>query len=167
MQDLHCSFLEGSMCVLHNREKLQAIRELIEKTSVFYSIKNKEQFIESVLQREHEYSTGFGRGVAVAHAQFEGIKSVIMGLGVSWEGINYGSVDGKPVHLLFLIASPPGFHDDYLQALSVLVKLLRQTNFRQEMLDCTSIKEMRSILHAQFCRQLEEEKKRTPRRVFD
>lgn len=166
MQNLHCSFLQGSVCILESREKYQAIRELIEKTTVFHSIENLEQFTESVIAREREQSTGFGHGVAVAHAQFEGVSSVVMGLGVSWEGIDYGAPDNRPVHLLFLIASPPGLHEEYLQALSVLVKLLRQPTFREEMLNCATINNIRATLHARFCRQLEEEKKRELKRVY-
>ncbi len=166
MQDLHCSFLQGSVCFLKNREKFRAIRELIEKTTVFHSLVNREQFIESVLQREREQTTGFGHGVAVAHTQFEGVSSVTMGFGVSWEGIDYGSIDGKPVRLLFLIASPPGLHEEYLQALSVLVKLLRKPFFREEILQCGTIEEIQNILHSRFCRQLEKEEKRAPGCVF-
>ena len=102
----HC--FEGGTVVfrLDSLEKFAAIRELIHKAPVFQEIANLPQFEDSVISREKLQSTGFGHGVAAAHGRSENLSRVLIGLGVSLSGIPFGSPDGEPVKLLFLIASP-------------------------------------------------------------
>lgn len=161
MYNLECSFLHGSVCTLHSNHKEEAINELIQKASVLHIIDDIKDFSREVLTREYQQTTGFGHGVAVAHAQYPGLESVIMALGVSQKGIEYQAMDNMPVHLLFLIASPPALQDEYLQALSVLVKLVRQDFFRSALLQASSIFEIEDILHTNFCTLFRKEQKYT------
>ena len=159
MQNLECSFLNGSVCMISSGNKADAINELIQKASVLHIIDNKKHFSREVLSRERKQTTGFGHGVAVAHAQYQGLHSVVMALGVSRQGIEYQAMDNMPVHLLFLIASPPSLHDEYLRALSVLVKLVRQQYFRNNLLAASTLGEIEQILHTNFCSLLKKEQK--------
>lgn len=157
MHNLECSFLQGSVCELHSVRKKAAIHELIEKAAVFHVIDDTDRLAYEVLLRERKQTTGFGYGVAVAHAQYEGIDSVIMALGTSKRGIDYKAMDNKPVNLLFLIASPPDLQESYLQALSVLVKLVRREAFRTALLAARNVEEIEKILHVEFCCLLQRE----------
>jgi mannitol/fructose-specific phosphotransferase system IIA component (Ntr-type) len=81
-----------------------------------------------------------------------------MALGISQEGIPFDSIDKKPVHLLFLIASPPEQQDEYLTALSALVKLLRKEDFRSQIITHqTDPKAIRDMIRTRFCDQLSRE----------
>lgn len=158
MRGLECSFLEGSVCTINATRKPDAIIELIRKSAVLHVIENTDKFAEKVLSREREQTTGFGHGIAVAHAQYSGIDSVIISLGVSRKGIDYESMDNLPVQLLFLIASPPSLQDEYLTALSALVKLIRNSGFRSLLLRASTLREIEEVLHTNFCSLLRKEK---------
>jgi len=108
-----------------------------------------------VIERERQQTTGFGHGVAVAHGRVRGVPRVLIALGISRAGIPYDSPDGAPVHLLFVIASPPELSLDYLQALSTLVRCLREKPDRDSLIDAASAAEIEERMRAAFTAQLE------------
>ncbi|HTP58436.1 MAG TPA: PTS sugar transporter subunit IIA, partial [Spirochaetia bacterium] len=105
---------------------------------------------EAVITREKMQSTGFGHGVAVAHGRIPGLSRVLIGFGISRTGIPFEAVDGKPVHLLFVIASPPHLSLDYLQVLSTLVRCLREKPVRESILACQGAREMETRIREAF-----------------
>ena len=130
----HC-FGNGTVIFeLLSVDKFDALRELIRRAPVFGEIGNLDPLEDSVIRRERLQSTGLGHGVAVAHGRAAGVQRVLIGLGLSREGIPYASPDGEPVRLLFVIASPPRVCLDYLQALSTLVRCLRDRSMRESLL---------------------------------
>ena len=160
MLSLSCCFLHGSVTMLSSKSKYEAIHELIWKNGALRQlVRNKSDFEAEVVRREKVQSTGFGHGVAVAHGRFKEIDDVIMALGISQEGIPFDALDKKPVHLLFLIASPPEQQDEYLTALSALVKLVRKEEFRSKILsNRTDLNSVRDVIRENFCDQLSREK---------
>jgi len=123
---------------LQNTGKYDAIREVIRNTPVFRSLERFDigTFEEKVLARERLQSTGFGHGVAVAHGRTDDVDGAHIALGVSRDGIEFDSVDGKPVHLLFVVATNPAMPMDYLRILSTLVGLVRNEGFRNDLMSC-------------------------------
>ena len=63
---------------------------------------------------------------------------------------DFDSLDGKPVHFLFLVANPPGMQLEYLLALSVLVRVVRDDKFRDDLLNCFDPVEIESRLSRAF-----------------
>ncbi len=131
---------QSVICQLQATEKNQAILEVIDSCSIFSSLPDLERFKRGVLRRERVQSTGIGHGVAIAHGKILGIKEVHIALGISREGISYGSSDGMPVHLLFVIASSPSIQMEYLGALSSILRSVRTDTMRQHLLDLQSSK---------------------------
>ncbi len=123
---------------LVGEDKFSAIRETIRRTTTFRSIPglDLEGFTRAVIQREQEQSTGFGHGIAIAHGRTVQVPNSEIALGVSRQGIDYQAFDGKPVHLLFIVASHPDRQIDYLRILSCLATVARNELFRQELLAC-------------------------------
>lgn len=141
----------GAICLhLQSRDKFPALKELVSRVSVFDSIKDKEAFLNAVFLRESERTTGFGRGVAVAHGKIASVKQVLLALGISKEGISYHALDGKPVHLLFLVATPLKKEAAYLKILASLMKILRNAELRQQITDAESEREVELILNRLF-----------------
>ena len=103
-----------------------------------------------MISREQQQTTGFGHGVAVAHGRVNGIPRVLIGLGVSQAGILYDAPDGAPVHLLFVMASPLNLSLDYLQALSTLVRCIRDKDQRDSLIDASSAAEIEERLRIAF-----------------
>ncbi len=87
--------------------------------------KDYESIVEAILKREELGSTGIGRGVAVPHTKHPSIEKLIGTVAISSEGVNFDSLDGEKVHLLFLLVSPPDRPGDHLRALENISRQLR------------------------------------------
>lgn len=135
---------------LISKDKFSAIDELVSKATIFQNIKNKEDFLKAVYQRENEKTTGFGHGVAVAHGKISTMKDIKIALGISRGGIQYNATDGKPVYLLFLVASDPAKSQKYLETLSFLMRIVRNEDFRKQLLNCTTPQEAEALLDQEF-----------------
>lgn len=123
------------ICQLQATEKNQAILEVIDTCTIFSSFTDLERFKRGVLRRERVQSTGIGHGVAIAHGKILGLNEVHIALGLSAGGIEYGSADGMPVHLLFVIASSPSLQMEYLGSLSAILRSVRSVEMRSHLLD--------------------------------
>ena len=97
-----------------------------------------ESIVEAILKREELGSTGIGRGVAVPHTKHPSIDRLIGTVAISEEGVDFDSLDGDKVHLLFLLVSPPDRPGDHLRALENISRQLRDDTF------CRFLKQSRS-----------------------
>lgn len=91
--------------------------------------KDYDSIVEAILKREELGSTGIGRGVAVPHTKHPSIDKLIGTVAISEEGVNFDSLDGEKVHLLFLLVSPPDRPGDHLRALENISRQLRDDTF--------------------------------------
>ncbi|MBN1699851.1 MAG: PTS sugar transporter subunit IIA [Spirochaetales bacterium] len=140
-------FKTGTVENLDTNTKFKAIRELINKTSVFSHVKNIQKLEKVVIEREKIQSTGIGHGIAIAHGRTDEVEHMMMVLGISRRGIEYGSCDNNPVHFLFLIVNPPDKQDDYLHALSSIAKIAGNKSFRDELLALSSPRKIEKVLN--------------------
>ena len=86
--------------------------------------------VEAILHRETKVgSTGLGGGVAIPHAHVDGLRSLVGAFGRTSKPIEFGAIDGLPVHLFFVIASPPAKKTEYIDALKVTSSAIRTANF--------------------------------------
>jgi PTS system nitrogen regulatory IIA component len=144
-------FRPGTVVIeLESTHKFDAIREIISQARVFDELSDKALFEDAVLTRERAQSTGLGRGVAFAHGKLKEIRQMKVALGVSRRGIEFGSTDGLPVHLLFVVATHPSMHVDYLRCLSSLARMVRREGFREEILSCCREEDVENKLCACF-----------------
>ena len=88
-----------------------------------------ESIVEAILKREELGSTGIGRGVAVPHTKHASIDRLMGTVAISNEGVDFDSLDGEKVHLLFLLVSPPDRPGDHLRALENISRQLRDDTF--------------------------------------
>jgi nitrogen PTS system EIIA component len=155
MRRHHC-FEAGSVVYdLRSTDKFDAIRELIQRAPVFSRLFEPASLEQAVIARERQQSTGFGHGIAVAHGRVKAVPRVVIALGISRAGISYDSPDGEPVRLLAVIASPPHLSLDYLQALSTLVRCLRDPEDRDALIQGASAKAIEARIRAAFNAGLE------------
>lgn len=125
---------QSVICQLQATDKTKALLEVIDTCSIFQTLPDIERFKRGVLRRERIQSTGIGHGVAIAHGKILGIDQVHIALGISSEGIEFGSEDGLPVHLLFVIASSPSIQLEYLRSLSAILRSVRSETMREHLL---------------------------------
>lgn len=97
-------------------------------------IKSEDIFLSKIIERENEGSTGFGRGIAVPHGKSETVNELSLSIGRTKKGIEYHSMDGRKVNLIFMVADYNGYSPQYLKLVSKLISWLRDDNFRENLL---------------------------------
>ena len=105
--------------------KDEVIQELVELAARSKLVRDKDLLLEEVVKRENLVTTGVGWGVAFPHAKTKAMKGIVIAFGRSQNGVEFGAMDGKPVHLFFLIAAPEdtiGAHLNVMARLSYLMK---------------------------------------------
>ena len=102
-------------------------RSLVEAKRI--NEKDYESIVEAILKREELGSTGIGRGVAVPHTKHPSIDKLVGTVAISGDGVNFESLDGEKVYLLFLLVSPPDRPGDHLRALENISRQLRDDTF--------------------------------------
>ena len=90
---------------------------------------DQEGIVRAIMKREDLGSTGIGRGVAVPHTKHPSVNRLVGTVAVSPAGIEFESLDGEPVHLIFLLVSPPDRPGDHLRALESISRQLRDESF--------------------------------------
>lgn len=111
--------------------KESAIRSMVTALRQAGSIKesDEEGIVVAILKREELGSTGIGRGVAVPHTKHPSVDKLIAAIAVSKDGINFASLDGEPVFVMFLLVSPPDRPGDHLRGLENISRHLRNDKF--------------------------------------
>ena len=119
-----------------NKEEI--IKKAVELMNNNGNIIDKDKYLELVMKREEEGSTGIGEEIAIPHGKGNSISAPGLAAMVIPNGVEFNSLDGKPVKLLFLIAAPNNKDNVHLEVLSCLSTLLMDEKFRKELLSAKS-----------------------------
>ncbi len=135
--------------------KEDVIRELVGLLVRAGSIKEKDvlKLVQILLKRESLGSTGIGQGVAIPHGKSDCVSKLVAAFGVSRTGINFDSLDGEPVHLLFLLVAPEDSAGPHLKALARISRLLKDKHFRDSLRAAQDEKTLVSILKEEDARR--------------
>lgn len=138
------NYLKENFCImdLKSSDKAGVIKEIAESLSSEDKLLNKDKFIQDVLERENLGSTGIGNNVAIPHARTTAVQGFIVGFGRSKSGIDFKSLDGEKVNLVFLMGADPGELNLYLRILAELSKILMNSSFRQALLADNTAREV-------------------------
>ena len=119
-------FVPGRIkCHLEAEDKSEAFEELVDLLVTHYALDCRDEILDAITRREAKMSTGIKRGIAIPHAKTNFTSGVIGVLGISDRGIDYESLDGEPVHMLFLLVSSEedaGTHLSVLKKIALLVE---------------------------------------------
>ncbi|MCS7227631.1 MAG: PTS sugar transporter subunit IIA [Endomicrobia bacterium] len=142
------SFLDPKSIILpiKEKEKKAIIKELIDVLERNHRVKNKDEAFKSVIEREKLGSTGVGLGVAIPHGRTSSVDKLVGALGISPEGVDFESLDGEPVHFVFLILSPLDATGDYLRAISRVARFFKDKFFREALKNVSSVEEAIKII---------------------
>lgn len=112
-------------------DKPSAIRAMVDGLAASGSIKEseKESIIAAIMKREELGSTGIGKGVAVPHTKHPSVDKLVATIALSSSGVDFASLDGEDVFILFLLVSPPDRPGDHLRALENISRHLRNDSF--------------------------------------
>jgi len=122
--------------IMEGGEKTDALMRLIELSRADELVQDFEAFRREVLRREAIVSTGIGMGVAIPHVKTKAVRSFFITVGVFSRGVDWDSLDGKPVYIAFLIGGPED-HQQYLQILAKLTLIIRNEEKRRAIVTAT------------------------------
>lgn len=126
----------------------EAIRELVQLLADAGRIEPGEvdSVSEAILAREHLGSTAIGQGVAIPHAKAQAARELVAAFGRSKKGIEFASIDGEPVHLIFLLASPPDSQRAHLKALAHISRLMQKQDLHARILEARDAEELLALI---------------------
>ncbi len=115
--------------------KADVLRRMVARLCAARKIAKPEEILECILQREEEKSTGMSKGVAIPHARTDAAEVIHLALGLSRQGIEWESADGKPAHFVFLVVGPKGVTEDYLKLVAEISRMVARAAARQALRD--------------------------------
>lgn len=128
-----CDFVVAEAVVpdLAATNKETAIRAMVASLREAGSVKaeDEEGIVAAILKREELGSTGIGNGVAVPHTKHPSVDKLVATVALARDGVDFASLDGEPVYILFLLVSPPDRPGDHLRGLENISRHLRNQNF--------------------------------------
>ena len=128
---------------LSGSTKDEVIRELARTLKANPKVEDFDAFIGDTFQREEFSTTGIGHQIAIPHARTEAVSDIVIAFGRSPQGMDFASLDGEAVKLVFLIGTPKRRQlSTYLSVLARLTRLLEKASFRQNLLDAKSSAEI-------------------------
>ena len=131
---------------LKAQNKKDAIIELIDLLKETKKIKKTEEIIDVVLEREKLGSTGIGQGVEIPHGKTDVLTEQVGVLGISKKGIEFNSLDGEPVYIIFLLVGPVEVTGQHLKALSRISRLFKDKFLRQAIKDAETKEDIVKII---------------------
>jgi PTS system nitrogen regulatory IIA component len=133
---------------LKAQDKKGAINELAQAIS--QSTKATTDQITTVLmERELLGSTGIGGSIAIPHGKLNSMETIIVGFALSKDGVEYDSLDNRPVHIFFLLLTPENSTGGHLKVLAQISKLLKMDQFKQSLLEAKTVDEIFDIIKEQ------------------
>ena len=134
-------------CDLAGRVKDDAIKELVTVLCQVNKLPEPGSILQTIFVREEDRSTGMGNGVAIPHARTSLANSIFLALGRSKQGIEWGSVDGKPAHFIFLVVGPEKASGEYLRLLADISRLMSRVTVRRALLEAGNAAEVLKIIN--------------------
>lgn len=131
---------------LKSDNKTDALNEMVELISTSENIKDSSMFKKAIFKRESLMSTGIGLGLAIPHAKIAECEDFVIAIGRLKNGIEYESLDNKPVNLIFMIGASDQQDKEYIRLLSRLVLRLKDNHVQKALLKAKDKLEIYSII---------------------
>jgi fructose-specific phosphotransferase system IIA component len=134
---------------LQSTIKSEAIGELVTLLGQNGDVSDPKKVLDAVLEREGTRTTGIGNGLAIPHGKAPGMDHLVMAIGKPAHPIDFQSIDGKPVSIIWMLCSPPDQTAPHIHALARISRLMTIDKFRQSLNAAHSAQEMFDIIAAQ------------------
>jgi fructose-specific phosphotransferase system IIA component len=122
--------------------KEDAINALVDLIAKSDKVKNVNKVREAVFEREKIMTTGVGKGFAVPHGKTDAVTDIVAAFAITKKPIDYDSLDGEPVRLIFLLVGRDNMVGPHIKLLSRISKLMNDNEFRERLLNAKSPKEV-------------------------
>ena len=134
---------------LEAKNKSEAIGELVNVLAASGDISDPKKVLDAVLEREATRTTGIGNGLAIPHGKCTGTKDLVMAIGKAATPIDFQSIDGRPVTIIWMLASPPDKTGPHIHALARISRLMTIDKFRHALMAAKTPQEAYDLIIAQ------------------
>jgi fructose-specific phosphotransferase system IIA component len=131
---------------LEAKNKTDAIGELVKVLTASGDIADSKKVLDAVLEREATRTTGIGNGLAIPHGKCNGTKDLVMAIGKAATPIDFQAIDGRPVTIIWMLASPPDKTGPHIHALARISRLMTLDKFRAQLLAAKTPQEAFDII---------------------
>ncbi|MCS7230330.1 MAG: PTS sugar transporter subunit IIA [Candidatus Kryptonium sp.] len=139
---LNEEFVVVGLDVSSKEDAINALVDLIAKSE---KVKNVNKVREAVFEREKIMTTGVGKGFAVPHGKTDAVTDIVAAFAITKKPIDYDSLDGEPVRLIFLLVGRDNMVGPHIKLLSRISKLMNDNDFREKLLNAKDAKEVVSL----------------------
>ena len=129
------------------KSKNEALDQIVDLMVKSEKINDKEAYRKQVYAREEESTTGIGEGIAIPHGKCDAVTKPGLAAMVVKDGVDFDSLDGEPVTLMFLIAAPNTEDNIHLDVLSKLSVLLMNEEFTESLRNAKTVEEFMNIIN--------------------
>ena len=123
---------------LTSTDKSSVIEELVNLVATSKMVKDRDQLLADIKEREELVTTGVGYGVAFPHAKTKSVKGIVIAFGRCSEGIAFDAMDHKDVFMFFLIAAPEDAIGAHLNVMARLSYLMKSADNREKLMNAAS-----------------------------
>jgi len=134
-----------SLC-LKSRTKREVLVELVELLESSHGFASQGEVLDRVLRREAMMSTGLFPGAAIPHGKARSVDRMAAACGLSPEGVDFESEDGRPTHLFVLLVSPENATTPHVRLLANISRLLKDDSVRKGLLAARSPEEFLAVV---------------------
>jgi mannitol/fructose-specific phosphotransferase system IIA component (Ntr-type) len=128
------------------KDKKGVIDELVDLLASVKKVNDARLLKDAVWQREQMRTTGIGAGLAIPHGKCPGMPGLAMAIGRPASPMEFEAIDGQPVRLVVLLASPPDRTSDHIQALARISRLMTMEDFRERIYAAQTAAEIYELL---------------------
>lgn len=132
-------FLDGD-------SKEDALRRLVEMAALDPHVRDADELLTAVREREEVMSTAIGLGIAVPHARLRSVDDIVVTVGISRKGVDFQAFDQRPVHVMVLVAAPENGHAAYMRVLARLSRVLKDDAVRDSLIQARDAEQVARIL---------------------
>lgn len=136
---------EAIIADLKSQDKKGVLEELA--TPVAHSADiDVEKIVRVLRERERLGSTGIGGGIGIPHGKLKDLKNLLLGFGISRQGVDFESMDNRPTHIFFLLITPENSTGLHLKVLARISRILKNEPFKERLMEASGVDELYAIL---------------------
>jgi fructose-specific phosphotransferase system IIA component len=129
--------------------KRDAIKELVDLLGTSGDLTDAGKVLDAVMEREATRTTGIGNGLAIPHGKTDAVPNLAMAIGRCSPPIDFQSIDGKPVGVIWLLTSPKDKTGQHITMLAKIAKLMASDRFRADLNKAPDAQAMFDLISAQ------------------
>ena len=134
---------------LTGESKEDVINQLVDLFKGDTRVTDLEKVRTAVLEREKIMSTGVGKGFAIPHGKTAAVKEIIAAFGKTNNEIEYQALDGKPVHIVFLLVGKDNLVSTHIKLLSRISRMMNKDSFRNQLLAANTSEEIIALFKSE------------------